>query len=66
MNVPHPDPKKINPKIVKPLVTIINQSLEKDRENRYQHASKMRDHLKGVGAKIDAMIAKKKAENAEK
>lgn len=66
MNVPHPDPKKINPKIVKPLVTIIDQALEKDRENRYQHASKMRDHLKGVGAKIDAMIAKKKAENAEK
>jgi serine/threonine-protein kinase len=66
MNVPHPDPKKINQKIPKPIVSIINVSLKKDREKRYQKASKMRDHLKEVGAKIDAMIAKKKAENAEK
>ncbi len=66
MNVPHPNPKKINQKIPTPIVSIINESLKKDREKRYQKASKMRDHLKGVGAKIDAMIAKKKAENAEK
>ncbi|PQP33939.1 serine/threonine protein kinase, partial [Desulfobacteraceae bacterium SEEP-SAG9] len=35
MNVTHPDLKKINPKIVKPLVTITNKMLEKDRNKRY-------------------------------
>jgi len=39
MNVPHPDPKKINPKIVKPLVTIIDKALEKDQGKRYQRTS---------------------------
>ena len=62
MNVPHPDPKKVNPKIVKPLVTIIDKALEKDREKRYQRASLMTAHLRELGKRIDAFIAKKKAE----
>jgi serine/threonine-protein kinase len=62
MNVPHPDPKKINPKIVKPLVTIIDKTLEKDQDKRYQRASPMTAHLRGLGKRIDAFIAKKKAE----
>ncbi len=59
MNLPHPNPKSINPKIVTPIATIINMALEKDRENRYQRASKMSTHLKEVRKKIDAAIAKK-------
>ncbi len=66
MNVPHPDPRKFNQKIPKPIVSILNESLKKDREKRYQKASKMKDHLREIGAKIDAMIAKKKGEDTAK
>lgn len=62
MNVPHPDPRKFNPKIVKPLVAIIDKTLEKDREKRYQKASQLCGHLKALGKKIDAVMAKKKAQ----
>jgi serine/threonine-protein kinase len=58
MNTPHPNPKSINPKIVTPIVTILNSALEKDRENRYQRALQMSAHLKEVRKKIDAAIAK--------
>jgi len=61
MNVPHPDPRKFNPKIVKPLVAIINKSLEKDRKKRYQKASQMTAHLRELGERIDAALAKKKS-----
>lgn len=60
MNVTHPDPRKYNPKIVKPLVTILDKALRKDREKRYQKASAMSAHLKDLGKAIDAIIAKKK------
>jgi CHASE2 domain-containing sensor protein/tRNA A-37 threonylcarbamoyl transferase component Bud32 len=60
MNAPHPDPRKINPKIVKPLVLIMNNAMTKDRDKRYQKASQMCDHLRQTGKKIDAVMAKKK------
>ncbi|HOV87178.1 MAG TPA: serine/threonine-protein kinase [Syntrophobacteraceae bacterium] len=60
MNVPHPDPRQYNPKIVKPLVDILNKSLEKDREKRYQRASQMASHLRQLGRKIDEMVQAKK------
>ncbi|MBT8350815.1 MAG: CHASE2 domain-containing protein [Deltaproteobacteria bacterium] len=63
MNVAHSNPKSINPKIVTPIVTIINMALEKDRENRYQRASQMSTHLKELRGKIDAAIAKKSGKN---
>lgn len=66
LNVPHPDPKKINPKIVTPLVSILNKTLEKDREKRYQKASQIASHLRELGKKIDAAIARRKAANASK
>jgi CHASE2 domain-containing sensor protein/predicted Ser/Thr protein kinase len=59
MNVPHPDPRKFNPKIVKPLVTIIGNTLAKDREKRYKNASQLCSHLRMLGQKIDAVMAKK-------
>ena len=61
MNVKHPDPKQINPKIVKPLVIIIDKALEKDREKRYQRASQMAADLREVGRRIEAAIAKMKS-----
>ncbi|MDY6792460.1 MAG: serine/threonine-protein kinase [Thermodesulfobacteriota bacterium] len=60
MNALHPNPKSINPKILTPIVTIINKALEKDRGNRYQRASQMSAHLKEVRKKIDAAMAKNK------
>ena len=59
MNVPHPDPRKLNPKIVKPLVAVINNALVKDREKRYQKASQLSAHLRTIAKKIDAVIAQK-------
>ncbi len=61
MNVRHPDPRKSNPKIIIPLVTIIDKALEKGRGKRYQRASHMAKHLRILGAKIDAILAQKKA-----
>lgn len=66
LNVPHPDPKKINPKIVTPLVSILNKALEKDREKRYQKASQIASHLRELGKKIDAAISRRKPANASK
>jgi serine/threonine-protein kinase len=62
MNVPHPDLKKINPKIVKPLVTITNKMLEKDRNKRYQRAIHLATHLRELGKRIDAAALKKKVQ----
>lgn len=60
MNVKHPNPQTLNPKIVKPLVSIIDKALEKDRSKRYQKAGQMGAHLKELGKRIDAAVAKRK------
>lgn len=60
MNVPHPDPRKLNPKLLKPHVEIINKAMEKNREKRYQRASQMAAHLRTLGKKIDTLIMQKK------
>jgi eukaryotic-like serine/threonine-protein kinase len=62
MTMPHPDPRKINPKIVKPLVTIMNKALEKDRDKRYQRGIQMANHLRELGRRMDALAAKKKTQ----
>ena len=62
MSARHPDPRKINPKIVKPLAAIIDKALEKERDKRYQRAAQMAAHLKELGKKLDALAAQKKAE----
>jgi len=59
MNVVHPDPRKFNPNIVKPVITVLNNALIKNRDKRYQEASLMRDHLREIGQRIDAIVAKK-------
>jgi eukaryotic-like serine/threonine-protein kinase len=64
MNTPHPNPREINPRVIKPLTTIIDKALEKDREKRYQRASHMAAHLRTLGKKIDAHAAQKKKKAA--
>ncbi|MBT4364377.1 MAG: CHASE2 domain-containing protein [Desulfobacterales bacterium] len=59
LNMPHPDPRDTNPKIVKPLVKIIDKLLEKDTSKRYQNGMQAANHLRILGKKIDAAIAKK-------
>ncbi len=63
MNEPHPDPRKFNPAIVKPVITVLNNALIKDREKRYQKASLMCAHLRQIGTRIDALKARKKEKN---
>ena len=62
MNEPHPDPRKFNPNIVKPVITVLNNALIKNREKRYQKASLMCTHLREIGKRIDVMLARKKGE----
>jgi serine/threonine-protein kinase len=59
ISTPHPDPRQFNPKIYKPLITIINKALMKDKEKRYQDASVMAEHLRTLGKKIDAVMETK-------
>jgi len=63
LNEPHPDPRQINPKIVKPLVAILNKAMAKNADERYQEAGLMAQHLKKLGQKIDAAREKKKQGN---
>lgn len=62
MNVHHPDPRKFNPKIVKPLLGILSKSLEKDRTQRYQRGVHMERHLREIGKRMDVAASKKKRE----
>jgi serine/threonine-protein kinase len=62
MHVPHPNPKTINPKILTPLVTVIDKALEKDRDKRYQKAAIMRDHLREIYQKVQDIISKSRRE----
>jgi serine/threonine-protein kinase len=60
MNVPHPDPRKYNPKIIKPLVEIMDKSMAKAKTKRYQRAIQMSENLKKLGKAIDSALARKK------
>ncbi|MBU1052691.1 MAG: CHASE2 domain-containing protein [Proteobacteria bacterium] len=60
MNVKHPDPKQINPKIIKSLVTVIDKALEKEKEKRYKRVSMMASDLRAIGKRIDEVIARMK------
>jgi serine/threonine protein kinase len=60
VNDPHPDPKSINPKILAPLVDVINKALEKDVTKRYQDAWQMAAHLRIIGNKIDTLLEQRR------
>ncbi len=59
----HPSPRAINPKIPQVIEKIIDKALEKDKEQRYQRAGQMAEHLKLVVAKIDELQIKKGAQS---
>jgi CHASE2 domain-containing sensor protein/predicted Ser/Thr protein kinase len=61
IHTPHPNPKSLNPKILSPLIKIVDRALEKDREKRYQRASQMENHLREFRRMIDTIVARKKA-----
>ncbi len=58
---PHPSPREINPKIPPVIEKIIDKALEKELEKRYQRAAQMAGHLKQVIARMDQILARKKA-----
>ncbi len=60
MNIKHKNPRTHNPRIFKPLVSIIDKALEKERDKRYQRAILMAKHLRTLGKKVDAAIAHRK------
>ncbi len=60
MNTPHPNPRDYNPRVIKPLASILDKAMEKEREKRYQRAVHMAAHLRTLGKKIDAHAAQKK------
>ncbi|THB62916.1 MAG: CHASE2 domain-containing protein [Desulfovibrio sp.] len=65
MNEPHPDPRTYNPQIVKYLVIIINKSLQKQRGQRYQHATQMASDLRKVAQWLEGMLAKQQQQSGE-
>ena len=58
MNERHPDPRKFNPKLPAPLVSIIDKALEKDRTKRYQRAENLAAHLRELGRRIDTALSR--------
>ncbi len=52
-NKRHPDPKEINPELLKSHEFIINKALEKDREKRYQRGNEMASHLRAMKVLVD-------------
>ena len=63
MNVAHPDPRQFNPKIPKPLVTILDRSLQKEKNKRYQKLEQMSAHLRELGKRMDVALAKKRTQS---
>jgi serine/threonine-protein kinase len=66
LNARHPDPRKYNPKIIKPLVSVLDKAMEKDQKSRYQKAGQMAAHLKELAKKIGELVSRKKSPAARK
>jgi tRNA A-37 threonylcarbamoyl transferase component Bud32 len=56
----HDSPKKYNPKIFPACEQIIDKSLEKEPNRRYQHAEAMVEHLRVVSRKMDDLLSRKR------
>ncbi len=59
MKIKQPDPRKFNPKIMKPLVLIIDKALEKNPDKRYKDAIDLSRHLQLMAKKIDSINSRK-------
>jgi serine/threonine-protein kinase len=56
--VKHPSPSAINPKIPKPAVQILNKTLAKDPDKRFQTGRDMARYLNALIKKIDHAVVK--------
>ena len=66
MNIRHENPRQHNPKLIKPLIFIIDKALEKDRDKRYQDAAQMAGHLRALGERLDTIAEKRATGGASK
>ena len=55
----HPDPKEINPKVIRPCVQLIDRALAKDPEQRFQKAGELARYANILAQKIDQLRAKR-------
>lgn len=62
--VPHEPPTRFNPKIYKAAMAILDRSLEKKLEKRYQTAKQMGDHLRLLAQKVDEARARARRNNS--
>ncbi|MFC1821194.1 CHASE2 domain-containing protein [Thermodesulfobacteriota bacterium] len=58
VQVKHPSPREINPKIPKPCEQILDKALAKDPENRFEKAGDFAKYIRAMIQKIDQMRAK--------
>ena len=63
MNFPHPNPRAINPRVIPAIVAIVDRTLEKDRENRYQTAKDLARDLFRLDKRIVTALRKDRAIN---
>jgi CHASE2 domain-containing sensor protein/tRNA A-37 threonylcarbamoyl transferase component Bud32 len=59
----HPSPSKINPRVIKPCEQIIDKTLAKNPDHRFQHAKDLVGYLRMLANKIDALKAQKQKQN---
>jgi serine/threonine-protein kinase len=61
MNFPHPNPRAINPRVIPAIVAIVDKTLEKDRDNRYQTGKELARDLCRLDKRIMAVLRKDRA-----
>jgi len=59
----HPSPSKTNPRVIKPCEQIIDKTLAKNPDHRFQHARDLVGYLRMLANKIDALRAQKQRHN---
>jgi hypothetical protein len=65
MNFPHPNPRAINPRIVPPVVAIVDKALQKDRNQRYQTAQQLAAELRRLDKRIKTALKQGRRSNAQ-
>ena len=58
MNFPHPNPRALNFRIIPAMVGIIDRTLAKDRDSRYQSAKALAKDLRRLDGRIKAVLRK--------
>ena len=58
MNFPHPNPRAINPRIIPAMVAIVDKTLAKDRDHRYQTANELARDLRRLDTRIKTALSK--------